>query len=140
MCPHLTRREWTLVAGLGAYVVLYVSWLVFHWIPGDRDVVGGVLQQPTNVVAIATVWWASRRARNAPRVALSWRLIMWGLIGQLAGGIASDVYTLAGSKPYPSVADALFLSFYPCVLAGLLVMPAARRARSQWVGWGSILS
>jgi hypothetical protein len=42
--------------------------------------------------------------------------------------VAQTVYELVGRKPYPSVADALYVAFYPLMLCGLLVFPVARRA------------
>ena len=64
-------------------------------------------------------------------MALAWRLIALGLLGQLAGECATAIYDWLGPTPYPSLADPLYLSFYPLMLAALLVLPAARQTRSQ---------
>jgi hypothetical protein len=116
--------------------VFYLSWQLFHWIPGSRAVVGGVLQNPTAVVAFVLAWKVSRRGAGSDRFALSWRLIALGILGQMAGSVATIVYTIDGAAPYPSLADPLFLSFYPCVLAGLLLMPTATSKRSEWLRLG----
>ena len=76
-------------------------------------------------------WQASRSVRGSRRVALAWRLVSLALFGQLAGGIAAGIYSLLGQSPYPSLADPLYLSFYPLMLTALLVLPHGRRARSQ---------
>jgi diguanylate cyclase (GGDEF)-like protein len=47
-----------------------------------------------------------------------------GLFAQLAGQVAFEVYGLLGEKPYPSIADGLYLCFYPLMLAGMLALPA----------------
>jgi two-component system cell cycle response regulator len=120
------------VVCLGGYLLLYLSWQLFHWLPFD-DVVGHVITKPIDVAAAVAAWQASRRVRGAWRTALAWRLISLGLVGQFAGGIAVSVYDVLGQSPYPSLADPLYLSFYPLMLAALLVLPRARQTRSQHV-------
>ncbi|MEA2493092.1 MAG: hypothetical protein QOJ29_1003 [Thermoleophilaceae bacterium] len=117
---------------LGGYLLVYISWQLFHWLPSD-GVVGHLISKPIDVAAALVAWQASRRVRASHRTALAWRLISLGLAGQLAGGIAVDVYALLGQTPYPSLADPLYLSFYPLMLAALLVLPRARQTRSQHV-------
>ena len=123
-------RSWFVV--LGGYLLLYVSWQLFHWLPFD-DLVGHVITKPVDAGSALVAWQASRRVHASPRTALAWRLIALGLAGQLAGGIAADVYELLGQSPYPSLADPLYLSFYPLLLAALLVLPRAPLTRSQLV-------
>jgi two-component system cell cycle response regulator len=115
---------------LGGYLLFYISWQLFHWLPSD-GVVGHVISKPIDVAAALVAWQASRRVRASHRTALAWRLISLGLVGQLAGGLAVDVYALLGQSPYPSLADPLYLSFYPLMLAALLVLPRVRQTRSQ---------
>jgi two-component system cell cycle response regulator len=121
-------RAW--FVALGGYLLVYISWQLFHWLPFD-EVVSHVISKPIDVAAPLVAWQASRRASH--RTALAWRLISLGLAGQLAGGVAVDVYALVGQSPYPSLADPLYLSFYPLMLAALLVLPRARQTRSQHV-------
>jgi diguanylate cyclase (GGDEF)-like protein len=73
---------------------------------------------------------ASRRCRRNRRLAWAWRLFALGIGGQLAGQAAFQVYDVLGKTPYPSVADVLYLSFYPLVLVGLLLLPMAGGGRS----------
>jgi two-component system, cell cycle response regulator len=122
-------RGWFVVLGL--YLLVYVSWLLWHWIPVDPSLVGHVMLDPMNAVAALMAWQVSRHVRGSRRVSLVWRLISLGLFGQFAGGIASGIYSLVGHSPYPSLADPLFLSFYPLMLAALLAVPHGRRSRSQ---------
>jgi two-component system cell cycle response regulator len=84
-----------------------------------------------NALAALMAWQVSRRVRGSRRVALAWRLTSLGLFGQFAGGVATGIYSLLGHSPYPSLADPLFLSFYPLMLAALLVLPHGRRSRSH---------
>jgi two-component system, cell cycle response regulator len=122
-------RGW--FAFLGIYLLLYISWLIWGWIPFNQDLVGQVILLPINAAAAVLAWQASRNVRGRYRLALAWRLIALGLFGQLAGAIASGVYSLYGQVPYPSLADPLYLSFYPLMLAALLALPHRGHSRSQ---------
>jgi signal transduction histidine kinase len=122
-------RAWFAV--LGAYLLIYVSWQLWRWIPIDDSVIGHIILKPINAAGAWMAWRTSRSVRASRRVALAWRLIALGLVGQLAGGFAAAVYALLGQSPYPSLADPLYLSFYPLMLAALLVLPRARQTRLQ---------
>ncbi len=126
---HWPRRRWFVV--LGVYLLVYVSSLVWRWIPVDQSLVGQAAMSPLALVAAVMAWQASRRVRGSRRTALAWRLVSLALFGQFAGGIAAATYHLLGQSPYPSLADPLYLSFYPLMLAALLAVPHGRRARSQ---------
>ena len=127
-------RGWLVVLGL--YLLVYFTWLLWHWIPFNQGLVGHVLLDPMNALAALMAWRVSLRVRGSRRVALAWRLASVGLFGQFAGGVATGIYSLLGHSPYPSLADPLFLSFYPLMLAALVVLPHGRRTRSQTVRLG----
>ena len=63
----------------------------------------------------------------------AWRLLALGAFVYLLGDVAQTVYELVGVKPYPSIADGLYLSFYPLLLAGLLSFPVLGRDRGERV-------
>ena len=117
--------------GLGIYLLVYISWLIWAWIPFNQDLVGHTILLPIDATAAVLAWQASRTVGERHRLALAWRLIALGVLGQFAGAVASTVYSLFGQAPYPSLADPLFLSFYPLMLAALLVLPHQRLSRSQ---------
>ena len=104
---------------------VYGSWQIFQWGPSGRQPVANAFFYLVTGVAVCTAWSASRRSTRSPRLRRAWRLFAAGLFAQLAGQVAFQVYGLVGSKPYPSIADALYLGFYPLMLAGLLSLPAA---------------
>src|SRR3984957_12047205 len=122
-------RRWLVVLGL--YLLVYISWLLWNWIPLNESLVGHLMLDPIDAVSALMAWQVSRRMRGSRRGALAWRLVSLGLFGQFAGGVASGIYSLLGHSPYPSLADPLYLSFYPLMLAALLALPHARRAPSQ---------
>jgi two-component system, cell cycle response regulator len=122
-------RRWFVVLGL--YLLVYISWLLWDWLPLDQSLIGHVMLDPIDAVAALMTWQAARTVRGSRRVALAWRLVSLALFGQFAGGVAASIYSLLGQSPYPSLADPLYLSFYPLMLAALLALPHGRRARSQ---------
>jgi signal transduction histidine kinase len=122
-------RAWFVAVGL--YLLFYISWQLWRWIPLDETLVGHLILKPINAAAALVAWGASRRVRASRRAALAWRLVSLGLFGQLGGGIAAGIYALLGQSPYPSLADPLYLSFYPLMLAALLVLPRAQQTRQQ---------
>ena len=111
---------------MGALLLFYAGWQLSGWSLGDRKLVGDVFFYPVGLAAIVAAVGASRRCRAEPRVRSGWMLLALASASYLGGDIAQTAYELAGSKPYPSVGDALYLLFYPLVLYGLLRFPAGR--------------
>ena len=108
---------------MGLVLALYASWQVVRWGPsGDTRLIANLFFYVASASAVCAAYFASRRCRRYRRLAWAWRLFALGIGGQLAGQIAFQVYDVLGKTPYPSVADVLYLSFYPLVLAGLLCL------------------
>jgi hypothetical protein len=72
--PWLARPRGPIVA-LAAIVLLYLSWQLLHWIPGNRESVGDLLILPIDATAVGAAWCASRRCSGAPRLRSFWRLM-----------------------------------------------------------------
>jgi diguanylate cyclase (GGDEF)-like protein/PAS domain S-box-containing protein len=114
-------------ASMGVLLAVYASWQVFHWgPPSAQQLIANAFFYLVTGAAVSTAWSASRRSSRSPRLRRAWRLFALGLFAQLAGQVAFQVYGLLGEKPYPSIADATYLCFYPLMLAGLLSLPAAK--------------
>jgi diguanylate cyclase (GGDEF)-like protein len=122
------RLGWIALAGL---VALYLSWQLLHWIPLRRELSGDILLLAITLYAVGAAAGASRRAGGSPRLRRAWRLVAVALLAQSAGTVAQIYYEEIGASPYPSLADPLYLSFYPLLLAGVLSFPAGRRAARQ---------
>jgi diguanylate cyclase (GGDEF)-like protein len=120
---------------MGLVLFVYGSWQLVRWPPiSDRRLIGDGFFYLVTGTAVCTSWSASRRCRLSPKLRRAWRLFSLGLLAQLAGQVAFMVYDLLGKTPYPSIADVLYLSFYPLILVGLLSLPVARstlRTRPQ---------
>jgi diguanylate cyclase (GGDEF)-like protein len=120
-----SRRLARTTVAMAVLLVVYGSWQIFQWGPSGRQPVANAFFYLVTGAAVCTAWSASRRSARSPRLRRAWRFFAAGLFAQLAGQVAFQVYGLVGSKPYPSIADALYLGFYPLMLAGLLSLPAA---------------
>jgi diguanylate cyclase len=126
------RAGWTrMAAAMGALLLVYAGWQLFRSPAGHRELIGDVFFFPVDVAVFGAAWAASRRCHDQPRLRSAWRLLALAFGSYLVGDVVWTVYELAGSKPYPSVADAFYLLFYPLMLWGLLRFPAGRRSLSE---------
>ena len=120
------------MAAVALFVMLvFAAWELFDWPPGHRTLIGDLFAFPPDLIAIGAAWAASRRCSARPRLRSAWRLIALSWACLLLGDIAWGVYELVGASPYPSVADVLYLMFYPLMLWGLLRFPADRDQRGR---------
>jgi diguanylate cyclase (GGDEF)-like protein len=117
-------------------LVVYAGWQVFRWPHISRELVGDAFFYPVGVVAIWTSLAAARRCRPTPRLRTAWRLLALASTFYLAGDVAQTVYEAQGQVPYPSIADALYLLFYPVMLVGLLRVPVRSGGRSERIRLG----
>jgi two-component system, cell cycle response regulator len=132
--PAGARARWVpMAAGMGALLLVYAAWQLFRWPSVDRRLVGDVYFYPVGLAAGCAALGASRRCAGQPKLRSAWRLLALASILYLAGDVAQTIYELKGPLPFPSVADALYLSFYPLMLCGLLRFVAGRRDRGARV-------
>ncbi len=127
----LTTR---LLAGAGALlVVLHVWHDVFGLGDAAIDRAFGAWFMPVAFLGSAVA--ILERARGLRRGRLPWLLLGGGLSLYAAAGIYYTVADSLGPAPvFPSFADALYLSFYPLALAGLVTL-----ARSRFTGLGVVV-
>jgi signal transduction histidine kinase len=122
----MIRRPRTSLLALGAFVAIYLSWQLLHWIPGSRQSIGDLLILPVDGAAMTTAWWASRRCSDSQRLRLFWRLLALALAAELTGDVIQVLYEVGFRRsPYPSLADPFYLAFYPLLLIALLRVPVA---------------
>src|SRR5579862_8312427 len=124
----LRSERWLRMAlAMAMLLVLYGSWQVLHWGPStDHRLIADGFFYLVAGTAVLTAWSASQRCKQNPKLRRAWRLFAMGLLGQLSGQVAFMVYDLLGKTPYPSIADVLYLGFYPLMLVGLLSLPVAK--------------
>ncbi len=128
--PELARshdadsaRTRNAAVALGAFVLLYLSWQIFDWIPGSRQSVGDLLLLPIDAAAVYAAWRASLRCAGSSRLRSFWRLMAFALAAEALGDVIQAVSNVGlHESPYPSLADPFYLAFYPLLLLALLTV------------------
>ena len=135
-------RGWTgIVAFAGvAYALVYVGLYLARPAgePG-ATILSDYGEVPLDAIGVAlALAVVAREPRRMAR--LAWGLFAMALAGGLIGDLVYASYDLAGSQPFPSIADGFYLAFYPCLLAGLLVLPtaSARKELLSWRVWSNV--
>lgn len=115
-----------------AFLLFYLSWQVFHWLPGAQAPVGDLFFIPIGIAAVVAAWLASRRCARHRRLCWFWRLFALALAGQLLGDATMAIYDFGpGAVSFPSLADPPYLAFYVLMALALSRVPLAPATRSQ---------
>jgi diguanylate cyclase (GGDEF)-like protein/PAS domain S-box-containing protein len=124
-----TRLDLAFAVLIVGYGALYLGWQVFRWGGPDLELaIADAAFIPLGVLGVAFALLAARRSgTTAGRRA--WILISIAFGAYCAGDIAWFwLEVVLGTEPYPSIADALYIAFYPLLLIGLLALPRERGA------------
>ncbi|MBV8481046.1 MAG: diguanylate cyclase, partial [Actinobacteria bacterium] len=102
---------------LGAMAVLTVAYVFGPWVKGNAALINFI--GFTSPVAIGIGMWI-----NKPRARLAWLLLLFGQALYFAGDFYTYSYPqlLGGQVGFPSAGDAVYLSVYPVLVAGLLLL------------------
>jgi diguanylate cyclase (GGDEF)-like protein len=131
VCKRPLGRWAPMGAAMGGLLLVYAGWQLFRWPTGHRTLIGDMFFYPVSAAAIGASLAAAKRCADQPRLRSAWRLLALGSASFLVADIAQTFYELAGSKPYPSVADCFYLLLYPLMLWGLLRFPVGRRELTE---------
>jgi diguanylate cyclase (GGDEF)-like protein/PAS domain S-box-containing protein len=137
------RLGWTTwaVTANAVLLLLYVTWLPFRgqdmaaspqtlldWLALALVAMAIELQL---LLAVAA-WSASRSPVISARRRRGWRLFALASVAYWIGNLFYTWYALAGEKaPFPSAADAGYLTFYPLAFAALVCFAERREERSD---------
>jgi diguanylate cyclase (GGDEF)-like protein/PAS domain S-box-containing protein len=131
---------------LGGYTLLYLLWLIFKWGNAESQaLITAFAYLPIDLAAVGLAWRAATQRRLPTPIRRAWR---WLALAYLLLGIGDllwyDYYgLLLGHQPFPSWADAVYLSFYPVLLVGLLSFHQSPLSRSElrtfWLDAGMVL-
>jgi diguanylate cyclase (GGDEF)-like protein len=121
------------VVGLAfaAFVASAVPGVRIH--PGYNLYLDGWLNNVCYMLAPAVCWM---RARNSASYRASWRMLTLGLTLYGLGNIYWTIFIRPlDPEPFPSIADGLWLAFYPCAFAALILLLRERAQRMPASLW-----
>ena len=108
-----------------ALCVAYLIGVIINWSnAADRSLYANLGMIPIGLTATILTLRASRSQAN-PRSRWAWSLVGAGLLCFFAGDVLFFVYdNILGGSPFPSLADAGYLAYYPLAFAGLMCFPS----------------
>ena len=120
------------ILALLLYAAAFALWVVVQ--PGSaetRSLVSDGAFIPVGIVAALLAWRTAVHPSHDPRTRRAWLLLGLALFLNWMGDGVWLILDLRHIEPFPSVADAAYLAFYPVLLAGLLSFPVNRHSRSD---------
>ncbi len=125
-------RDWggLLALGLTAYVAVFAAWLFVRWPWGEHVVlIDNLAYLPMSAAAALLAWRAGLQRSLDSRTRRAWKVLAFAFIAYWLGDVLWLYYeNILGTEPFPSWADAGYLSYYPLLFLGLLMFPAAPRS------------
>ena len=135
----LRNRRGTACVVLGLYIFWYIAWTQFHWgatetfrlIPGwdvERNfaLISDLAYVPVSIFATIVAWRIARNPGFDSGLRRAWFILGLAVAAQTLGDIAwFYLEVISGQQPFPSIADFLYIAFYPLALFGLLSLPSA---------------
>jgi len=123
----------------GLYILFYFAWTKFQWgatesfrlIPGwdvDRNfaLISDLAYQPVSLFAVIVAWRIALNPGFESGLRRAWLILGLAVAAQTIGDtIWFYLEVILGEQPFPSLADAFYLAFYPLALIGLLSLPSA---------------
>ncbi|MEN6291006.1 MAG: histidine kinase dimerization/phosphoacceptor domain -containing protein [Methanobacterium sp.] len=81
-----------------------------------------------NLIVITTLFWVAKKSfKYGKRAFVSWTLIALSQLVTILGNVLWTImYAELNKSPFPSIADILYLSYYPLLILGILFLPVAR--------------
>jgi diguanylate cyclase len=126
MAESLVKRPWLLTILLASALCLaYLLGSVVHWgDAADRSLYANLGMIPIGLAATLLAAEAAR-SESARTSIWAWGMLAAGLACFWAGDVLYFVYqNVFGVTPFPSLADAGYLAYYPLAFVGLLLLPS----------------
>ncbi len=120
------------------YAAVFVAWVGFHWGPPEYRALGSNLAMlPIGLLMSLAAFRAASAPQQTVPVRRAWLLIALGFLATFLGDSLWAYFESGlGVEPFPSLADAGYLLFYPLVFAGLLALPGKPvRSGERWAAW-----
>ncbi len=130
-----------LLCALGA---VFIAWQFAGWGgPDHRTLISDVAFLPVSITGAWITWRTARNPALDARTRRAWKIIA---VSFLCYWLGDTIWTLEenlGSAPFPSVADAAYIIFYPLLLWGVLSFPTAPRRGADraklWLDTGTVM-
>jgi diguanylate cyclase len=121
------------LAAATVMLVAYGLWQIFRWGGHQHQaLIGDVAYWPVNGAAGVLAWRVSSRKDLGRPTCRAWRLLSVAIWFYLLGDVLQFCYeVILHEQPYPTWADAAYITFYPIALVGLLTFPTRNRSRSE---------
>jgi diguanylate cyclase (GGDEF)-like protein len=141
----LVDRDGWVVLVAAMYTAAFVAWVI---VAGGNDRTSTVISDyaflPAGLAAGLVAWRAAAHPALDRATRKAWRLIGLSFFAWWFGDVVWFWFEVVRhSSPFPSLADAGYLSFYPLLLWGLLTLPGAPRAALDrmkvWLDAGTVL-
>ena len=128
-------RGWLVTIAVGIFAIGFILWLFFGWGDPDlRTLIADVAFIPTGLAASAMAWRAGLHQTSPAKTRRAWKIVGAALLSFWLGDVVWSYYeVILGASPFPSLADAGYLLFYPILFIGLLTFQSAPRTRSEVV-------
>jgi diguanylate cyclase (GGDEF)-like protein len=145
------RSRWAVgldgwVVGAAAlYTIAFSVWVLVAGGPDRTSTfIGDAAFLPAGITAAFIAWRAAAHPALDPRTRRAWRLIGLAFFSWWCGDAVWFWFeAIRHVQPFPSLADAGYLVFYPLLLWGLLTLPGAPRAALDrlkvWLDAGTVL-
>lgn len=123
-----------LLAAGASYLAFYaVAFALRPWGEHGALVLSDLGELPLEIIGVLlAIAAAGRHSSRAGR--LAWTLLALAIATNLAANSIYASYDLAGKQPFPSLADAFYLAFYPLTFVGIVLLPTASR-RGDLLHW-----
>lgn len=147
--PTPWHHDWgnIVLAGLFAYVVVYVLWLTFEW-GSERTftIVRELAYPPVMLAGVVLAWRIARVGGVDRRIRRAWTVIGSAFLIWFSADLIWAYYHITGAPtPSPSPFDPAYLLSSLVLAAGVLMFPAAgsltRQDRTRfWIDCGIIIT
>jgi diguanylate cyclase (GGDEF)-like protein len=140
--PHiLGSSAWRTPSGIVAAIALafgiaYAVLMVLHPDADFAQRLSDFGETPIEFVALL-LCIAVIATERRPQARAAWTLIALATASNAIGNVIYGIHDLQGEVPFPSLADAFYLGFYPLLLSGLLMLPTAS-ARRDMLDWRTV--
>lgn len=120
-----------------AMVLLHILYVIFHW--GGDEYKALISNVVSIVIYFATAlypWRTSRNTALSKRARLAWKFIGFGNMSYFAGAVLWTYFeNYLGQQPFPSWADLGYLSYFPLMMTGLLLLVEPMRSTEERIGF-----